>query len=495
MASNVVMPKTGADATEAKLIRWLKNEGEMVSRGDMVAEIETEKVNMEVEAYSEGVLHILVPEGTTLDIGATIAQLLKKGEVATAPASSQTAPVPAASAVGNAPAPAALPVGDAPPDFPAQQTPGPAAAATPAEQSSMLVAAQPPMAGMVAGSQVVSAGADSGANGRVKASPLARRLAQEHQLDLARISGRGPGGRVVREDVEAAIQYAASASPSTPASLAPAALAAMAAPDAVPSPLASPTQVAAIPTPAPAPVPAPAPAPSAASAPVGVTIKDMSRVQIATGRRLSESKQAAPHFYLTVEVDMGEALALRSTLNMQAAGSVKISVNDLVIKAAVWALGRHPNLNSSFRDGKLWVFDHVNIAIAVALEEGLASPVIPDADRKSLGQIARESRAMIERARNGKMRPEDLSEGTFTVSNLGMYDMDNFIAIINPPQAAILAVGAVRQVPVVRGGQIVIGQVMKASVSVDHRAADGAQGAQFLSDVRRALETPLLMAL
>ena len=492
MASNVVMPKTGADATEAKLIRWLKNEGEKVSRGDMVAEIETEKVNMEVEAYSEGVLHILVPEGTTLDIGATIAQLLKEGEAA-APASSQMAPVPAASAVGDPPA--ARPAGDAPPDFPAQQTPGPAAAATLAEQSSTQVAAQPPTAEMVAGSTVASASADSGTNGRVKASPLARRLAQEHQLDLARISGRGPGGRVVREDVEAAIQYAATASSSTSAGSAPAALAATAAPAAAPAPMASPAPVAAVPPPVPAPVSAPAPTSKAASAPVGVTIKDLSRIQITTGRRLSESKQAAPHFYLTVEVDMGEALALRSTLNTQAAGSVKISVNDLVIKAAVWALGRHPNLNSSFRDGKLWVFDHVNIAIAVALEEGLSSPVIPDADRKSLGQIARESRAMIERARNGKMRPEDLSEGTFTVSNLGMYDMDNFIAIINPPQAAILAVGAVRQVPVVRGGQIVIGQVMKASVSVDHRAADGAQGAQFLSDVRRALETPLLMAL
>ena len=488
MASNVVMPRTGADATEAKLIRWLKNEGEMVSRGDVVAEIETEKVNMEVEAYGTGVLHILVPEGTTLDVGATIAQLLKEGEVASAPSSPQTAPDAVSSAVADAPPAAALPAEDAPPDFPAQQTPSSAGFAALAEQpSTYAVAAQPP-ARTAAGGQAAGAGADGNANGRVKASPLARRLAQEHQLDLARISGRGPGGRVVREDVEAAIQHAATAAPA-PGAQAPAALAATAAP-----PAAAPTPAAAVPA-----VVAPTPTPSLASAPgtapVGVTIKDLSRVQITTGRRLSESKQAAPHFYLTVEVDMAEALALRTTLNTQAAGSVKISVNDLVIKAAVWALGRHPNLNSSFRDGKLWVFDHVNIAIAVALEEGLASPVIPDADRKSLGQIARESRAMIERARGGKMRPEDLSEGTFTVSNLGMYDMDNFIAIINPPQAAILAVGAVRKVPVVRDDQVVVGQVMKASVSVDHRAADGAQGAQFLSDVRRALEMPLLMAL
>jgi pyruvate dehydrogenase E2 component (dihydrolipoamide acetyltransferase) len=227
----------------------------------------------------------------------------------------------------------------------------------------------------------------------------------------------------------------------------------------------------------------------------GVTVKDLTRIQLTTGRRLSESKQQAPHFYLTVEVDMAEALKLRATLNEKAGGAFKISVNDLVIKAATWALTRHPGLNASFQNGRLLLYERVHIAVAVAIDEGLVSPVLFDADRKSLGQIARESRALVERARTGKLRPDDLSGGTFTVSNLGMYDMDNFVAIINPPQAAILAVGAVREIPVVREGQIVIGQVMKATLSVDHRAADGAQGAQFLADVRNALESPLLMAL
>jgi pyruvate dehydrogenase E2 component (dihydrolipoamide acetyltransferase) len=221
----------------------------------------------------------------------------------------------------------------------------------------------------------------------------------------------------------------------------------------------------------------------------------LTRIQLTAARRLTESKQNAPHFYLTLEVDMAEALKLRSTLNEQAQGAVKVSVNDLVVKACAWALQQHPNLNSTYRDGKLLLHDRINISVAVALEEGLVSPVIPDVDRKSLGQIARDSKAMIERARAGKLRPEDYADGTFTVSNLGMFDVDTFIAIINPPQAGILAVGAVREVPVVRDGQLAIGQIMKVTLSADHRATDGAQGARFLGDVRRALEKPLLMAL
>jgi pyruvate dehydrogenase E2 component (dihydrolipoamide acetyltransferase) len=192
---------------------------------------------------------------------------------------------------------------------------------------------------------------------------------------------------------------------------------------------------------------------------------------------------------------MAEALKLRTAFNEQAEGAVKVSVNDLVIKACAWALQRHPNLHSAYRDGKLLMHDRINISVAVALDEGLVSPVIPDVDRKSLGQIARESNAMVERARAGKLRPEDYADGTFTVSNLGMFDIDTFIAIINPPQAAILAVGAVREVPVVRDGQLAIGQIMKITLSADHRATDGAQGARFVADIRRALEKPLIMAI
>jgi pyruvate dehydrogenase E2 component (dihydrolipoamide acetyltransferase) len=192
---------------------------------------------------------------------------------------------------------------------------------------------------------------------------------------------------------------------------------------------------------------------------------------------------------------MAEAVKLRAALNEQAAGSVKVSVNDMVVKAAAWALRRHPDLNGSYRDGKLLLHDHINISVAVALEDGLISPVIPDVDLKSLGQIARETKAMAERARAGKLLAEDYADGSFTISNLGMFGIDTFVAIINPPQAAILAVGAIRDLPVVRDGQLAVGSIMKMTLSADHRATDGAKAAQFLSDVRTALEKPLLMAL
>jgi pyruvate dehydrogenase E2 component (dihydrolipoamide acetyltransferase) len=234
---------------------------------------------------------------------------------------------------------------------------------------------------------------------------------------------------------------------------------------------------------------------AAAAAPAGGTERPLTRIQLTAARRLSESKQNAPHFYLTVDVDMAEAMKLRTTLNEQAEGSVKISVNDLVVKASAWALQRHPGINSSYRDGKLLLHDRINISVAIATDEGLVSPVVPDVDRKSLGQIARETRALVERARAAKLRSEDYADGTFTISNLGMFDIETFIAIINPPQAAILAVGAVRQVPVVRDGQLAVGEIMKITLSADHRATDGAGGARFLADIRRALEKPLLMAL
>ena len=333
--------------------------------------------------------------------------------------------------------------------------------------------------------QYLAASNGHATDGRIKASPIARRMAQEFNLDIAAIAGRGPAGRVVKADVEAAIQ-AAQGAPAGAVSSGPAA-----------APV-RPTggQYAACPRrPPPAAVPEPALAASAGESAGRRPIQELTRIQLTTGRRLSESKQQAPHFYITAEVDMAEALALRTTLNEKAGGAFKISVNDLVIKAAAWALGRHPRLNSSFRDGKLYLFDHVHMSVAMAIDDGLVSPVLRNVDRKSLGQIARDSRALIEKARSGKLRPDDLSEGTFTISNLGMFDIDNFIAIINPPQAAILAVGAVRQVPVVRNGEIAVGQIMKATLSVDHRAADGAQAAQFLVDVRNALENPLVMAL
>jgi len=452
LPTNVLMPKTGADETHGKLVKWLKREGDAVARGDVVAEIETDKVNMEVESFGEGRLYrILVKEGESQAVGKPIAILLKDGEEP--PAGSGGAPEATGELRHRPIAPGAPAVAE-PSHAPSS------AAVTPVsgsfEQSNV---GQSP----VPAPSPSAAGEVSGTNGRIKASPLARKMAQSHMLDLGTISGRGPGGRVVREDVEAALKAGSKPVKTGPAGPQPAA------PEALPV---------------------------AGEPELAVTgEKSLSRIQLTTAKRLTESKQTAPHFYLTVEVDMAEAMTLRATLNEQAAGMVKISVNDLVVKACAGALQRHPTLNSSYQDGKLLLHDRVNIAVAIALDEGLISPVIPDADRKSLGQISREAKAMAERARAGRLKPDDLAEGTFTVSNLGMFDVDTFIAIINPPQAAILAVGAVRDVPVVRDGQLAVGKIMKMTLSADHRATDGAQGARFLADVRQALEKPLLMAL
>lgn len=430
MPTNVLMPKTGADETHGKLVKWLKQEGDLVTRGDSVAEIETDKVNMDVEAFSDGRLYrILVHEGETEAIGKPIAILLKEGEQ----------PPPEAAP----PSPAAIPsASSSAPAVSAPAVPEPAATVRP---------------------DVLA--------GRIKASPLAKKIAESHHLDLSRIVGRGPGGRVVKDDVEAAL---AVATPSTP----PVALVAK-------QPVTAATMVS-----RPEPEAAPAAADTGATHEVALT-----RMQLTAGRRLTESKQTAPHFYLTVEVDMAEAMVLRSSLNEQAEGSVRVSVNDLVLKAAAWALRQHPTLNAAFHEGKLQLHDHINLSVAIALDDGLVSPVIADVDRKSLGQVARESKALAERARAGSLRPEDYADGTFTVTNLGMFGIDTFVAIINPPQAAILAVGAVRDLPVVRKGEIVAGRMMTLTLSADHRATDGAQGARFLADVRRALERPLLMAL
>ncbi len=426
MPTTVLMPKTGADETHGKLVKWLKKEGDQVHRGDVVAEIETDKVNMEVESYGEGTLHrILVHEGESEEVGKPIAILLKEGEQPPA----DTPPAPAAPPAAASTVPAAAP----------------AQAAAP-----------------------VAAGRLNGLDGRIKASPLARKLAESNALDLSLIAGRGPGGRVVKSDVEAALAGAAQAP--------------------VAAPVIAPVGLPATPEP---------PRVSVELEPVaaGAGERALTRVQLTAAKRLTESKQTAPHFYLTVDVDMAEAVKLRASLNEQAAGSLKVSVNDMVVKAAAWALQRHPDLNGSYRDGKLVLHDHINISVAVALDDGLVSPVIPDVDRKSLGQIARETKAMAERARAGKLLAEDYADGTFTISNLGMFGIDTFVAIINPPQAAILAVGAIRELPVVRDGQLAIGTIMKITLSADHRATDGAKGAQFLSDVRTALEKPLLMAL
>jgi pyruvate dehydrogenase E2 component (dihydrolipoamide acetyltransferase) len=389
LATNVIMPSLGFDMTEGRLARWLKNEGDPVEKGQAIAEIETEKATVEIEAAASGILaRTVVHAGETVPVGTVIGVIVEAGEK-----------------VVSAPAPPA----------PTPPAPFPEAgeAATPSDA-------------------------------RVKASPVARRMAEEAGLDLSRIKSTGPGGRVLERDVQAAI--------------------------------------AARPMPEPSGVPA--------GPPAGETVP-LSRMRQAIARRMTESKTSAPHFYVTVEVNMDEAMKMRDQLNGLAPETERISVNDLIVAVAARTLARFPALNASYREGKLEMHSKVDIGIAVALEDGLITPVLRNADTKTLRKIAAESRALTERARTNKLRSDDLGGGTFTVSNLGMFDVDEFIAIINPPEAAILAAGAVAKRPVAASGEVRIAYLMKTTLSVDHRVADGAQAGRFMQAFKKMLENPV----
>jgi pyruvate dehydrogenase E2 component (dihydrolipoamide acetyltransferase) len=391
MPTNVIMPSLGFDMTEGLLARWLKNEGDTVEKGQAIAEIETEKATVEIEAAAAGILaRIIVHAGETVPVGTLIGVIAEPGEEVTA-----------------APSPPAPP---------------------------------PPAPVPEAGEGAAPAGA------RVKASPVARKMAEEAGLDLSRVKGTGPGGRVVERDVQAAI--AAGSAPAPPG-------------------------VPAVPAPG-APVP-------------------LNRMRKTVARRMTESKAAAPHFYITVEINMDDAMKMREQLNALAPEAERISVNDLVVAAAARTLARFPVLNASYREDNLEMHPQVNIGIAVALEDGLIPPVLRDADKKPLKRIAAESRALAERARTNKLRSDDLGGGTFTVSNLGMFDVDEFIAIINPPEAAILAVGAVTRRPVAAAGEVRIAPLMKTTLSVDHRVADGAQAGRFMQEFKKLLENPVTL--
>jgi len=417
MATTVTMPKMGFDMVEGKLLRWLKKVGDPVRAGEPLAEIETEKVNIEFEAPASGVLKaVLIEEGTTVPVGTPIAIIGAPDEPVEVP--------------GKTPAQAPTPT-PAPAPAPAVPTPAPAPAPSPA-------ATPTPMP-----------------EGRVKASPLARRLAREAGIDLREIPGTGPGGRVVKRDIDRYLQARAPA-----------------------------------PTPAVAPAPAVAPTPPPPPPPTAIPVSPLRQ---AIARRMTASKQTVPHFYVTVEVDMDEAMAWRARINEALGERGRVSVNDMVVKAAALALREFPALRSSYQEGGIVRHEAIHIGIAVALEEGLITVVLRDADKKPLAQIARESKELVERARSGKVRPEDIEGSVFTVSNLGMYEVEHFIAIINPPEAAIMAVGSVREVPVVKNGQLAVGRRMKVTVSADHRVTDGAEVARFLQAFRRYLENPLLL--
>jgi pyruvate dehydrogenase E2 component (dihydrolipoamide acetyltransferase) len=420
----VEMPKMGDTMEEGKILHWLKREGDTVKKGDMLAEVETDKVNIEIESFFSGTLRkILVNEGESAPIGASIAYIGMPDE-----------PLPGGGGGNGKAAPAAPPR--------AEERPAPAA---PAPQSAVATAPAPAPAPAAAPGE------------RVFISPLARRFAEEHNLDYRQIRGTGPNGRIIKLDVEAALREAA-----------PAAAA------------------------APAPVYAPEPVPA------GVDMGEVVEIPLTTMRRtiakrLAQSMQAAPHFYVTSVIDTGKLGELRKQINEYAAtdpNPVKVSFNDLIIKAVALALLRMPQVNVSFAEDKLIQKKSVHIGVAVALEQGLIVPVLRDADKRGILDIAREARRLAEAARTNKLRPEDLSGGTFTVSNLGMFDVDSFTAIINPPESAILAVGSITPTPVVVDGQVVVRDRMKVTLSSDHRALDGAVAARFLQEVKRLLEEP-----
>ncbi|MFT8813861.1 pyruvate dehydrogenase complex dihydrolipoamide acetyltransferase [Acetobacter fabarum] len=422
MAIEILMPALSPTMTEGKIARWLKKEGDTVSNGDVLAEIETDKATMEVEAIEDGIFgRILVPEGTEgVAVNTPIAIMVEEGEAvpdSAAPSSTSAAPAPApaqAGAVAPSAAPASAPV-------------APAAA---------LQASRP-------------------AN-RIVASPLARRIAAAKNVDLSTLKGTGPNGRIVKRDVEAAAaQPAAAPKPGQQAN---------------------------------------AHLPTGASRTVPHTT--MRKV---IARRLSESKATIPHFYVSMDVELDALMALRSQLNAlshdEGQDAFKLSVNDMLIKAAALALKQVPEVNASFTEDAMILHEDADISVAVSLDDGLITPIVRAADRKSLKQISQEAKSLVSRARAGKLKPEEFQGGTFSISNMGMFGVKEFAAIVNPPQAAILAIAAGKRQPVVSGDEIKVATVMTVTLSVDHRAVDGAMAAKWLSAFRNIVQAPLALVL
>jgi pyruvate dehydrogenase E2 component (dihydrolipoamide acetyltransferase) len=441
-----------------KIIKWLKKEGDRVQGGDILAEIETDKADVEMEAFGAGVLRkILVQAGDRAPVGALIAVIAEADEDIGGVLSQAPSPAAAPAVASAQPAPAATmsdrPAGVPPQprsEDPAARTPAPSVghaapgAGAVAQKTPLRPEAAPAMAGPPPAGPSVS-------HGRVKASPLAKKIAAQAGVDLKLIQGSGPGGRIIRRDVETA----ASRAPAAPTVARPAAAA------------------------------------PAAGIPVAeYEDRPLSPMRATIAKRMALAKAPVPHFYVTSEVAMDRAWELREELNALE-GQPKISVNDLIVRACAIALLQHPGVNASFQGETFRIHHRAHIGIAVALDDGLITPVLRDCQAKSLGQVAVESRDLIERARARKLRTQELSGATFSISNLGMFDVADFSAIINPPEGAILAVGSVRRVPVVEGEAVTIGRRMSMTISCDHRVMDGAMGARFLQDVKRLLEEPL----
>ncbi len=430
MITKVVLAKLSPTMEEGTIVKWTKNEGDAIKVGDVLAEIETDKANMEMEALGDGILRkVLVPAGGKAPVGTLIGVIAGADEDIAALL---------AEAKGAGPATAATPSPAAPPAKAA-----PAAVTPPAPATSL---AAPAAAAPVARAEQA---------GRVKASPLARAMAAERQLPLASIAGTGPGGRIVKRDIESYVP--------APPLVAPAAAATASTQRKRPA------------------IPVPTVKPGTA-----IPLSGMRRT---IAKRLSESMFTAPHFYVTVEIDMDAASALREQI--QEAEDAKVSYNDLVVKACARALARFPTVNASWTGEAIQTHAEVHVGVAVSLPDGLLTPVVRNADRKSLLEISREIKDLATRARDRKLQPQEFAGSTFTVSNLGMFDVSEFTAIINPPESCILAVGAVKKVPVVVDDELTIGQRMRLTLSSDHRVVDGALAAQFLAEVRRLLESPV----
>lgn len=409
--AQVIMPKMGDGMTEGTILRWLKKEGDSVENGDIIAEIETDKASVELPAETSGKLaNIIAKEGETVPVGAVIAEILGEGEQ------------PQVTSSAEMPAVAAEPV-----------SPG-------AEPTAEALREEPPV------------------QERVKASPLARRIAQEAGVDLAMVKGTGPGGRIVERDVQQFIASRQAAQrPSVTEPVRPAA----------------------------AGVESPAPAGG----------EPLSRMRRLIAERTTLTKQTVPHFYVTMNIDMTEAMALRERLNAALPEDApKLSVNDFVTKACALALARYPQVNALYQNERIYPSSEIHIGIAVALPDGLIVPVLRHCERKTLRQIAAETRQLVEKARAGRLTPDEYTGATFSISNLGMYGVDEFIAIINPPAVAILAVGAVQKQPVALDDDTVaVRPRMKVTISADHRALDGAVAAEFLRELKRILENPYVM--
>ncbi len=444
MATKVHMEALSPTMEEGQVVKWLKAEGDGVVHGDIIAEIETDKAVMELTARGDGILRaILVAEGGTAPVGDVIALIGAADEDIS---ELQAAAVAASGGNGAAPG-----EGDA--------APGGVEAATGATETTVAAGE----ASGVVGPTAVGAGPDAAVDGRIKASPVARRLAAESGVQLTTVSGSGPAGRIVKRDVEAAIEAGPVAATRTAAAGTAGAHAAAAG------------------TAAPA------------FAPSGAEFDDLplSQMRKTIARRLTESIGPVPHFFLTVEVDMGRAMEARATINaMLERDGRKISLNDLIIRATAAALKRHPACNAHWLGDAIRRFNRVHIGVAVAVEDGLITPIIRDADLKGLAQIATEIRELAGRAREKKLHPDEYTGATFSISNLGMFGIHEFTAVINPPEAGILAVGGVEEVPVVDAGQVVIRNRMKVTMSCDHRVIDGALGAAFLATLKGMLEEP-----